>query len=102
MNPTKNRGGELRCSGRVSSSCSTSSICRVTLVTNPVEIDFNVINNIQIICVNKDSRLFFYLQISTCRHIFGITFIRYAQNQKIEKPNNLKLCEQKGPKSYVK
>jgi len=34
-NPTKKRG-ELRCSGRVSSSCSTSDTCRVNLVTNPV------------------------------------------------------------------
>ena len=29
-------GGELGCSGRVSSSCSTSDIRRVNLVTNPV------------------------------------------------------------------
>jgi hypothetical protein len=29
-------GDELRCSGRVSSSCSTSGTCRVNLVTNPV------------------------------------------------------------------
>jgi hypothetical protein len=29
-------GGELKCSGRVSSSCSTSDIRRVNLVTNPV------------------------------------------------------------------
>ena len=29
-------GGELRCSVRVSSSCSTSGTCRVNLVTNPV------------------------------------------------------------------
>jgi hypothetical protein len=29
-------GGELRCSGRVSSSCSTSGIRCVNLVTNPV------------------------------------------------------------------
>jgi hypothetical protein len=29
-------GGDLRCSGRVSSSCSTSGIRRVNLVTNPV------------------------------------------------------------------
>ena len=29
-------GGELRCSGRVSNSCSTSDIRRVNLVTNPV------------------------------------------------------------------
>ena len=29
-------GGELACSGRVSSFCSTSGTCRVTLVTNPV------------------------------------------------------------------
>ena len=29
-------GGELRCSGRVSSSCSTSGTHRVSLVTNPV------------------------------------------------------------------
>jgi hypothetical protein len=29
-------GGELSCSGRVSSSCSTSGTCRVNLVTNPV------------------------------------------------------------------
>jgi len=28
-------GGELKCSGRVSSSCSTSSTRRVNLVTNP-------------------------------------------------------------------
>jgi hypothetical protein len=35
MNPTKNRG-ELMCSGRVSSSCSTSGTRRVNLVTNPV------------------------------------------------------------------
>ena len=31
-----NTGGEFRCSGRVSSSCSTSSTRRVNLVTNPV------------------------------------------------------------------
>jgi hypothetical protein len=35
MNPTKNRG-ELMCSGRVSSSCSTSGIHSFNLVTNPV------------------------------------------------------------------
>ena len=38
-NPLKTgggEGGELRCSGRVSSSCSTSGIRRVNLVTNPV------------------------------------------------------------------
>jgi hypothetical protein len=29
-------GGELRCSGRVGSSCSTSGTNRVTLVINPV------------------------------------------------------------------
>jgi hypothetical protein len=29
-------GGELMCSGRVSSSCCTSGTCRVNLVTNPV------------------------------------------------------------------
>ena len=29
-------GGELRCSGKVSSSCSTSGTRRVNLVTNPV------------------------------------------------------------------
>ena len=29
-------GGELRCSGRVNSSCSTSDTRRVNLVTNPV------------------------------------------------------------------
>ena len=29
-------GGELRCSGRVGSSCSTSGTHRVTLVINPV------------------------------------------------------------------
>jgi len=29
-------GGELRCSGRVSSSCYTSGTCHVNLVTNPV------------------------------------------------------------------
>ena len=29
-------GGELRCSGRVRSSCSTSGTRRVNLVTNPV------------------------------------------------------------------
>jgi hypothetical protein len=29
-------GGELMCSGRVNSSCSTNVIRRVTLVTNPV------------------------------------------------------------------
>ena len=29
-------GGELRCSGRISSSCSTSVARRVNLVTNPV------------------------------------------------------------------
>ena len=29
-------GGELRCSGRMSSSCSTSDTRRVNLVTNPV------------------------------------------------------------------
>jgi hypothetical protein len=31
-----NSGGELRCSGRASSSCSTGDTCRVNLVTNPV------------------------------------------------------------------
>ena len=35
MNPTKTRG-ELRCSGWVNSSCSTSGIRRVNIVTNPV------------------------------------------------------------------
>jgi hypothetical protein len=30
------RGGELKCSGRVSSSCSTSDTRRVNLGTNPV------------------------------------------------------------------
>ena len=30
-----NTGGELRCSGRVGSSCSTSDTRRVNLVTNP-------------------------------------------------------------------
>ncbi len=29
-------GGELRCPGMVSSSCSTIGTCRVTLVTDPV------------------------------------------------------------------
>ena len=29
-------GGELRCSGRINSSCSTSYTCRVNLATNPV------------------------------------------------------------------
>ena len=29
-------GGELKCSGRVNSSCSTSDTCRINLVTNPV------------------------------------------------------------------
>jgi hypothetical protein len=33
---TLNTGGELRCSGRVSSSCSISGTRRVNLVTNPV------------------------------------------------------------------
>ena len=33
--PTKN-GGELRCSGRVNSSCCTSGTRRFNLVTNPV------------------------------------------------------------------
>ena len=35
MNPAKT-GGELRCSGRVSSSCTTSGTHRINLVTNPV------------------------------------------------------------------
>ena len=35
MNPTKNRG-ELRCSGRVNSSCSTNGTRRVNLVTTLV------------------------------------------------------------------
>jgi len=34
-----NTGGELRCSGRVGSACSTSDTCRVNLVTNPVIIN---------------------------------------------------------------
>ena len=34
MNPIKT-GGELMCSGRVSSSCSTSDTSRVNLATNP-------------------------------------------------------------------
>jgi hypothetical protein len=33
--PVKLGGGELRCSGRVGSSCSTSGTHRVNLVTNP-------------------------------------------------------------------
>ena len=41
-NPQKT-GGELRCSGRVSSSCSTSVTRRVNLVPNPV------------ICMNEES-----------------------------------------------
>jgi hypothetical protein len=32
----KHTGGELRCSGRVNSSCSTSDTRRVNLVTNPL------------------------------------------------------------------
>jgi hypothetical protein len=35
MNPNKS-GSELRCAGRVSSSCSTSGTRRVNLATNPV------------------------------------------------------------------
>jgi hypothetical protein len=35
MNPTENRG-ELRCSGRVDSSCSTNDTHRVNLVTNTI------------------------------------------------------------------
>jgi len=31
-----NTGGELRCFGRVHSSCSTCVTCLVTLVTNPM------------------------------------------------------------------
>jgi len=34
-NPTK-KGSELKCSGRLSSSCPTSGTRRVTLVTKPV------------------------------------------------------------------
>jgi hypothetical protein len=33
---TLKRGGELRCSGMVSCSCSTSDARRINLVTNPV------------------------------------------------------------------
>jgi hypothetical protein len=33
---TLKTGGELMCSGRISSSCSTSGTRRVNLVTNPV------------------------------------------------------------------
>ena len=36
----QNTGGELRCTRRVSSSCSTSGTRRVNLVTNPVIIFF--------------------------------------------------------------
>ena len=56
MNSTKTRG-ELRCSGRVSSSCSTSDTRRVNLVTNPVmneektEMCLRHMNDI--VCINK-------------------------------------------------
>ena len=30
----------------------------------------------------------------SARRVSGITFIRYAQNRKIRKPNYLKICEQ--------
>jgi hypothetical protein len=36
MGSTNPIGGELRCSVRVSNSCSTCATCRVTIVTNPV------------------------------------------------------------------
>jgi hypothetical protein len=36
-------GGELRCSGRVSSTCSTTGTRRVNLVTNPV-ISLKIVN----------------------------------------------------------
>ena len=32
----REHGGELMCSGRVSSSCSTSDTCRATIITKPV------------------------------------------------------------------
>ena len=59
------------CSGRVSSSCSTSDTRRVNLVTNPV------ISHER----GKD------------REVFTTTFIRYAQYRNIGKPNNLKVSK---------
>jgi hypothetical protein len=58
-------GGELRCSGRVSSSCSTSDTRRVNLVTN--------------------------LVISHTRRVSGISFIMYAHSLKIGKSQSLKV-----------
>jgi hypothetical protein len=36
LSPTEKPGGEIRYTGRVSTSCSTSGICRVNPDTNPV------------------------------------------------------------------
>ena len=41
-----NNWGELRCSGSVSCSCSTSGTCRVTLATNPMRNDRKVLTRI--------------------------------------------------------
>jgi hypothetical protein len=61
-NPLKT-GGELRCSGRVSSSCSTSDTRRVNLVPNPV------------ICMNEESNRKCLRQVE---HIRGHLWHRYS------------------------
>jgi len=83
-------GDELRCSGRVNSSCSTSGTRRVTLVTNPVishktlfseqlvELSLYTLTSfvfifvvfqtwISVCCIVK---LFFDYILSTCKHTY--------------------------------
>jgi hypothetical protein len=96
--PTKT-GGKLRCSGRVSSSCSTSDTRRVNLVTNPVksnelEKDREVLTTS---CPSfYDLRLsdyhvyppkvsFNFYQVSViCRHIIGVFIILVFSRSCIE------------------
>ena len=61
MNPTKNRN-ELRCSGRVSSPCSTSGTCRVNIVTKPV-ISHELGMNREVITTSGTYMLSFVIQI---------------------------------------
>ena len=69
--PLKN-GSELRCSGRVNSSCSTSGTRRVNLVTKPMishewEKDWEVFTTSNIRCSSLIAKLF--LNIQKCIYI---------------------------------
>jgi hypothetical protein len=82
-NPT-NIGGELRCSGRVSSSCSTSDSRRVNLVTNPrfpkqVLLFHSCINCFRFIPINNtDADLVVLHCITNCYLIYQVALTVHA------------------------